>query len=103
MQNASVAPREAANYFEKIRRFPMLKAEDEYALAARWRDTGDASAAHRVLISHLRLVVKVAMDQRKRGVDLSDSISSSGMPALRSIQPFIDGGCVKARRALPGF
>ena len=48
MQNASVAPREAANYFEEIRRFPMLKAEDEYALAVRWRERGDTISEHRV-------------------------------------------------------
>ena len=61
MQNASVAPREAASYFKEIRRFPMLEAEEEYALAASWRERGDGSAAHRVLTSHLRLVAKVAL------------------------------------------
>jgi RNA polymerase sigma-32 factor len=61
MQNVSVAVREAASYFKEIRRFPMLKAEEEYALAARWRECSDGSAAHRVVTSHLRLVAKVAL------------------------------------------
>jgi Sigma-70 factor, region 1.2 len=60
MQNASVTATGAASYLAEIRRFPMLKAEEEYMLAARWRERGDGSAAHRLLTSHLHLVAKIA-------------------------------------------
>jgi hypothetical protein len=37
-------PEEAASYSNEIRRFPMLKAEEEYRLAVRWRVRGNESA-----------------------------------------------------------
>ena len=45
MQRASVTCGGAGRYFDEIRRFPMLKAEEEYTLAVRWRGRGDESAA----------------------------------------------------------
>jgi RNA polymerase sigma-32 factor len=75
MQGANAASSERANYLDEIRRFPMLKAEEECLLAQRWRDDGDARAAHRLLTSHLRLVAKVAMGYRRYGLSTSDLIS----------------------------
>ena len=88
MQNASVAPREAASYFKEIRRFPMLEAEEEYALAASWRERGDGSAAHRVLTSHLRLVAKVAIGYRSYGLPTSDLISEGNIGLMQAIRRF---------------
>jgi RNA polymerase sigma-32 factor len=88
MQNASIAPREAANYFEEIRRFPMLKADEEYALAARWRERGDGSAAHRILTSHLRLVAKVAIGYGNYGLPTSDLISEGNVGLMQAIKRF---------------
>jgi RNA polymerase sigma-32 factor len=48
------------SYFKEIRRFPMLKAEEEQLLVARWREIGDEDAAHKLLTSHLRIVAKIA-------------------------------------------
>jgi RNA polymerase sigma-32 factor len=88
MQNASLAPREAASYFKEIRRFPMLEAEEEYALAASWRKRGDGNAAHRVLISHLRLVAKVAIGYRSYGLPTSDLISEGNIGLMQAIKRF---------------
>jgi RNA polymerase sigma-32 factor len=88
MQNASAAPREAACYLEQIRHFPMLKAEEEYALAARWRERGDTSAAHRVLTSHLRLVAKIATGYRGYGLPTSDLISEGNVGLMHAIKRF---------------
>ena len=46
MQNASESARGTASYFAEIRRFPMLKADEEHMLAERWHQCGDSSAAH---------------------------------------------------------
>ena len=51
-------------HFKEIQRFPMLDPQDEYLLAKRWRQHGDRDAAHRLVISHLRLVVKFARGYR---------------------------------------
>ena len=75
MQQASVTPRGAGSYFDKIRRFPILKAEEEYMLATRWRERGDGSAAHKLLTSHRRLVTKIAIRYRRYGLPTCDLIS----------------------------
>ena len=47
MRDASVPSSRAVSYFQEIRWFPMLEAEEEYVLALRWRDRGDRNAASR--------------------------------------------------------
>ena len=41
MRDASAPSSRAVSYFQEIRCFPMLKAEEEYILAVRWRGRGD--------------------------------------------------------------
>ena len=55
---------EQPRYFQKVRRFPMLKAEEESELAVRWRERDAGSAAHQLLTSHLLLVLKIAKVRR---------------------------------------
>ena len=66
----------------------MLKAEEECLLAQRWRDGGDASAAHRLLTSHLRLVAKVAMGYRRYGLSTSDLISEGNIGLMQALKRF---------------
>jgi RNA polymerase sigma-32 factor len=40
-------------YLEEIRRFPMLEPHEEFMLAKRRREQGDREAAHRLVTSHL--------------------------------------------------
>jgi RNA polymerase sigma-32 factor len=88
MHDASVIPSGTANYFKEIRRFPMLKADEEYMLAARWRERGDGSAAHRLLTSHLRLVVKIAIGYRRYGLPIPDLISEGNIGLMQAIRRF---------------
>jgi RNA polymerase sigma-32 factor len=88
MQNARVTARGAASYFAEIRRFPMLKAEEEYMLASRWRERGEASAAHRLVTSHLRLVANIAVGFRGYGLPISDLISEGNIGLMQAIKRF---------------
>jgi RNA polymerase sigma-32 factor len=88
MQYAELPSRGAATYFEQIRRFPMLEAEDEYALAARSREQGDRSAAHQLVNSHLRLVAKIAIGYRGYGLPSSDLISEGNIGLLEAVGRF---------------
>ena len=49
-------------YLQEISKFPLLSPEDEYALAKLVREHNDTDAAFRLVSSHLRLVVRIAMD-----------------------------------------
>ncbi len=58
-------------HFKEIQRFPMLDPQEEYMLARRWREEGDRDAAHRLIISHLRLAAKIARGYRGYGLPLA--------------------------------
>ena len=57
-------------------------------LAARWRERADGSAAHQLLTSHLRLVVKIAMGYCKYGLPTSDLISEGNIGLMQAINRF---------------
>jgi len=50
-----------SRYLQQVRAFPMLTVEEELVLSKRWRDYKDVEAAHKLVTSHLRLVVKIAL------------------------------------------
>ena len=41
-------------YLSEIRKFPVLKPEQEYMLAKRYQEHGDSKAAEQLVTSHLR-------------------------------------------------
>jgi hypothetical protein len=47
-------------YLYNIRRFPVLKPQQEYMLVKRCRENRDSAAAHQLVTSHLRLLTKIA-------------------------------------------
>ena len=63
------------NYLAEIRKFPMLRPDQESAYAKRWREHGDREAAYHLVTSHLRLVAKIAMRYRGYGLPIADIIS----------------------------
>src|ERR1700740_2595625 len=79
---------QTARYFQEIRRFPMLKAEEERVLAARCRERDDGNDAHQLLTSHLRLVAKVAMGYRGYGLPISDLISEGNIGLMEAVKRF---------------
>jgi RNA polymerase sigma-32 factor len=66
----------------------MLDADEEYMLAKRWRDHGDAEAARRMITSHLRLVAKIALGFRGYGLPLEDVISEGNVGLMKAVKRF---------------
>ena len=75
-------------HFKEIQRFPMLDPQQEYMLAKRWRDAGDRDAARRLIISHLRLVAKIARGYRGYGLPLADMISEGHIGLMQAVERF---------------
>ena len=48
-------------YLAEIKKFPLLKPEEEFMLAKRFQSHGDPEAAAKLVTSHLRLVATIAM------------------------------------------
>jgi RNA polymerase sigma-32 factor len=76
-------------YMREISRFPILEPEEETELARRYRDEQDPDAAFRLITSHLRLVVKIAMDFQRRWMQNAlDLIQEGNVGLMRAVQKF---------------
>lgn len=75
-------------YLREIRNFPMLEADQEYMLAKRWVEHEDPQAAHELVVSHLRLVAKIAMGYRHYGLPVADLISEGNIGLMRAVKKF---------------
>jgi RNA polymerase sigma-32 factor len=88
LSNNIVPEGNLSRYLQEIRKYPMLGAQEEYALAKRYRETGDADAAHRLVSSHLRLVAKIAMGYRGYGLPLGELISEGNVGMMQAVRGF---------------
>jgi RNA polymerase sigma-32 factor len=88
MQAAALVSEGTSRYLEQIRRYPMLEAEEECVLARRWREQGDSDAAHKLVTSHLRLVVKIAVGYRGYGLPISELISEGNVGLMQAAKRF---------------
>ncbi|MCA0402051.1 MAG: RNA polymerase sigma factor RpoH [Proteobacteria bacterium] len=75
-------------YLAEIRRFPVLKPDEEFMLAKRYQEYADPTAAHRLVTSHLRLVAKVAMGYRGYGLPVGDVVSEGNIGLMQAVKRF---------------
>lgn len=75
-------------YLSEIRKFPILKPEQEYMLAKRLQEHGDTKAAEQLVTSHLRLVSKIAMGYRGYGLPVSELISEGNIGLMQGVKKF---------------
>ena len=75
-------------YLAEIKKFPILKPEQEYMLAKRYQEHGDPDAAAQLVTSHLRLVAKIAMGYRGYGLPVSDLISEGNVGLMQGVKKF---------------
>ncbi len=75
-------------YLQDVGRYPMLSVEEEQAQARAYRERGDLRAAHLLVTSNLRFVVKVAAGYRGYGLRLADLIQEGNLGLLRAVTKF---------------
>lgn len=75
-------------YMAEIQRVPLLSRDEEVALARRYRDDGDISAAHQLVTSNLRFVVKIAHEYRRYGYKLLDIIQEGNIGLMTAVKKF---------------
>lgn len=75
-------------YIAEVRKFPMLSQEEEVRLAKNWQEYQDISSAHRLITSHLNLVVKIAMKFKNYGLLLMDLIMEGNMGLMHAVKKF---------------
>ena len=75
-------------YLQQIAKYPLLEPEDEYELAVKQFEEGDVNAAHRLVTSNLRLVVKIANDFRQAQINLLDLIQEGNYGLMQAVKKF---------------
>src|SRR5215216_3575137 len=75
-------------YIHHVHKIPLLSAEEEYALAERFRNEGDTEAARRLVLAHLRYVVRVARGYLGYGLALNDLIQEGSIGLMKAVKRF---------------
>lgn len=75
------------NYMYNISDISLVTKEEEVTLAAEIK-AGSAAAREKLIVSNLRLVVKIAHDFKGLGLPLSDLISEGNIGLMRAVEKF---------------
>jgi RNA polymerase sigma-32 factor len=88
MSNLPVIKDSLESYLVKINQIPLLTPKEEFQLAIRYRKHNDIEAAHKLITSNLRFVVKVALEYRTYGVKLIDLIQEGNIGLMMAVKKF---------------
>ncbi len=75
-------------YLDQIARVPMLTREEEVDLATRLHDRNDVTAAHKLVVSHLRFVVHIARGYLGYGLPMNDLIQEGNVGLMKAVKRF---------------
>lgn len=67
---------------------PLLTMEEEYQYARRLQEDGDIEAARHLVMSHLRLVIKIARDYKGYGLPQEDLIQEGNIGLMKAVKRF---------------
>jgi RNA polymerase sigma-32 factor len=75
-------------YMAQLSDHAPISREEEHALAVRWVEDGDVSAARKLVVSNLRLVVKIAMEYRRAWTNSLDLIQEGNVGLMEAVQRY---------------
>ena len=85
---AMTSDRQLNSFLSEARKFPILQAEEERELVARWREDEDQEALTKLIGSHLRLVIKHAFRNSGYGLPVADLISEGSIGLMQAVERF---------------
>jgi len=95
----AIAPKDRAlepldtlqRYYQELAKYPPLTREEEHELAIKMVEEDDLDAARQLVVSNLRLVVKIAMEYRRAWTNALDLIQEGNtglMEAVKRYDPY---------------
>jgi RNA polymerase sigma-32 factor len=88
MENLPVVKNSLESYLVQINQFSLLTQEQEFQLAVRYRKYNDIEAAHKLITSNLRFVVKVAFEYKAYSIKLLDLIQEGNIGLMMAVKKF---------------
>ncbi len=75
-------------YMAELAHYAPISREEEHELALRWHENGDIEAARKLVVSNLRLVVKIAMEYRRAWINTLDLIQEGNLGLMQAVHRF---------------
>ena len=92
MNNLSIAninPADDYNIYQQtISAFPSLTAEEEYSLAMQLKKENDLEAAKQLILSHLKLVIKIARSYSGYNLPHADLVQEGNIGLMKAVKRF---------------
>ncbi|ABS78308.1 RNA polymerase sigma factor RpoH [Coxiella burnetii] len=76
------------SYISWVNRIPLLSAEEEHDLANKFRQSNDLEAARKLVLSHLRFVVRIARGYSGYGLSQADLIQEGNIGLMKAVKRF---------------
>ena len=75
-------------YLSAIRQYPILTEEEELKLAKDVFDNKSRESAEKLVVSHLRLVAKIAFTMRGYGIALMDLVGEGSIGLMQAVKKY---------------
>lgn len=77
-----------SQYMRQANAFPILSKKEEENLFKKFKEKGDVEAARKLVSSHLRLVIKIAMEYRSAYYNLLDLVQEGNVGLMVAVKKF---------------
>lgn len=77
-----------AHYLSEVRRYALLDPEEERDVALRYYESGDPTAAERLVTANLRLVVKIAFQYHRQWANVLDLIQEGNVGLVEALSRY---------------
>ncbi len=75
-------------YIQAARNVPILTPDEEYSLAKDLQETGNIESAQKLVLPHLRFVIKVANNYAGYGLPIADLIQEGSIGLMKAVKRF---------------
>lgn len=76
------------HYMAEIRRYRYLTKEEEMRLAIKYKEEGDLDAISKLIMANLKLVIIIAMEYKRIGINIMDLIQEGNLGLMQAVKKF---------------
>lgn len=88
VEERSLSVGSLGSYISWVNRIPMLSVEEEQELAIKFKKNNDLESARKLVLSHLRFVVRIARGYSGYGLSQADLIQEGNIGLMKAVKRF---------------